>query len=52
MEDAIRSGCLFLSLPRTRTCTRIHTHEVTKWLMSLQVGVDIRYLIATVQIEY
>lgn len=28
------------------------THKVTKWLMSLQVGVDIGYLIATVQIEY
>ena len=27
-------------------------NKVTKWLMSLQVGVDIANLTATVQIEY
>lgn len=40
--------CSFLFPAHAHT----HTHKVTKWLMSLQVGVDIGYLIATVQIEY
>jgi len=44
--------CSFLFPAHAQTHTYTHTHKVTKWLMSLQVGVDIGYLIATVQIEY